>query len=621
MILAAAFVLAGLLAWLQFSNWSRAYVAANQSLLETARAIAIHVDDLTSIAELQIKIVAKEIEDASDADTGASRAIAKMEALVGGVSVIRSLAYVNADGHLVYSTFDASQRGLSVTNRDYFQFHKSNTSLRPRIGLAAHSQTKDEWFLPITCRINNPDGSFAGVLLATIGLGHFVAIFETFNQGPDASFALIRNDGHILLRAPLQPEMTDRDISKSGLYELMTAAAQGNYEYKSPFDGVHRISGVFGSATTQATVLVGRSVKSVIDAWISDTIVPTIGFAVVYVATVFFAIRWIRQMQLREEGERRLALREAELSVIAENSTDVIERITRAGVRHYVSPAATHIYERPAEDLIGSNIFNGLGEAARDAWQAAFANLASGSLHETIRFERVRDDGSPVWLESALSCVLANGQRLSDTYVAITRDVTKQEMVRRELNLLATLDDLTGLLNKRAFGIQLKRRFAEMRKVGQPISVAMMDLDRFKLYNDTYGHVAGDKCLRDVAGVLRDMLAGETAIAARFGGEELVVLFPGYEEAAVASLLEAVREAVEALAIQHTCNQPWECVTLSVGYAIAFPDSDITVDQLMVAADTALYAAKNAGRNTIRSSISQRDRAPVIIADQNRAAS
>lgn len=601
-LILAACVLAGLFAWVQYSNWQRSYVAANESLAETARAISIHVDDLTSIAEQQIRIVGNEIQIAPDADMGAARAIAKMHALVGEGSVLRSLAYADADGKLIYSTFDATQRGIDISSREYFQAHKSKPSLRARLGVAAHSQTKEEWFLPITCRINNRDGSFAGVLLATISLNHFVAIFDTFNLGPDATFALIRDDGHILLRAPLTEQLPGYDISSSQLYRVMNSKARGNGEYVSPFDGVRRVSGFFGSPTTGATVLVGRSVRSVVEAWLSFTIVPTLGFALIYVATIFFAVRWIRQMQLREEGERRLAFREAELIVIAENSTDVIERINRAGKRFYVSPAAVRIYEKAAKDLIGSNIFEGLNERAQRAWEGAFAKLASGSLNETIRFERVRNDGTPVWLETALSCVLAKGMRLPDTFVAVTRDVTQQELVKRELNMLATIDDLTGLLNKRVFGIQLKRRFAEMKRAGQPLSVALMDLDRFKFYNDTYGHVAGDKCLREVARVIREMLDGETAIAARFGGEELVILFPGYEEVAVSSILEAIREAVQALAIPHERNLPWGCVTLSLGYATTEEDGDMTVDQLMIAADTALYAAKNAGRNTLRRS-------------------
>lgn len=600
-LILAACVLAGLFAWLQYTNWQRAYGAANASLAETARAISIHIDDLTSIAEQQIRIIANEIQVAPEADTGAARAINKMRALVGGGSVLRSLAYADADGKLIYSTFDSTQRGMDVSGREYFQFHKSKLSLRPRLGIVAHSQTKEEWFLPITCRINNRDGSFAGVLLATISLSHFVAIFDTFNLGPDASFALIRDDGHVLLRAPLMSEMPGYDISASQLYKVMNSTARGNGEYTSPFDGVRRISGFFGSPTTGATVLIGQSLRSVVETWLSYTIVPALGFALIYIATIFFAVRWIRQMQLREEGEEQLAFREAELIVIAENSTDVIERINRAGKRFYVSPAAGRIYERPAQDLIGSNILEGLNERAQNAWQGAFAKLAAGSLNEMIRFERVRNDGNRVWLETALSCVLAKGTRLSDTFVAVTRDVTKQEMVKRELNMLATIDDLTGLLNKRVFGVQLKRRFAEMKKAGQPLSVALMDLDRFKFYNDTYGHVAGDKCLREVARVIREMLAGETAIAARFGGEELVILFPGYEEAAVASILEAIREAVEALAIPHERNLPWRCVTLSLGYATTGVGHEMTVDQLMIAADTALYAAKNSGRNAMKS--------------------
>ncbi len=168
--------------------------------------------------------------------------------------------------------------------------------------------------------------------------------------------------------------------------------------------------------------------------------------------------------------------------------------------------------------------------------------------------------------------------------------------MKQELDALATTDELTRLFNKRHFNAQLHSMLTVAQANHQPLSLVLIDLDRFKVYNDTYGHLAGDSALRDVAAVIKSQLAGTDGLAARYGGEELVVLLPDKDAGEARRIAEAIREAVASRGIAHAENLPWGHVTISSGYATALPDQAVSENDLIAKADRALYMAKTAGR-------------------------
>lgn len=172
------------------------------------------------------------------------------------------------------------------------------------------------------------------------------------------------------------------------------------------------------------------------------------------------------------------------------------------------------------------------------------------------------------------------------------------EAANRELQIIAMMDGLTGIANRRYFDEQFNLRWRTAMRQGAPLSVIMADIDWFKAYNDEYGHQAGDDCLKLVARTIRGSTKRAADFAARYGGEEFVIILPDTDGNGAVKLAERVRKQVEDLNIEHN-KSPLGRVTISLGVASSVPRAVEGSPELIDAADKALYDAKNSGRNCI----------------------
>jgi diguanylate cyclase (GGDEF)-like protein/PAS domain S-box-containing protein len=174
------------------------------------------------------------------------------------------------------------------------------------------------------------------------------------------------------------------------------------------------------------------------------------------------------------------------------------------------------------------------------------------------------------------------------------------ERANKDLEQLAALDGLTGLANRRIFDEGLDKEWMRMRREKQPLSLILCDIDFFKRYNDRYGHLQGDECLKRVAFCLRTSVQRPGDLAARYGGEEFGVLLPNTAAEGAVHVAETIRRAVYDLQREHAGSDVSDFVTLSLGVAtIVPPVKEINGDRLLKAADEALYASKKAGRNRV----------------------
>ncbi len=172
------------------------------------------------------------------------------------------------------------------------------------------------------------------------------------------------------------------------------------------------------------------------------------------------------------------------------------------------------------------------------------------------------------------------------------------EVANQELQRLATLDGLTQVANRRCFDEYINQEWRRMAREKLPLALVLGDIDFFKLYNDTYGHQAGDDCLQKVARLISNEAKRATDLAARYGGEELAVILPNTDINGALKVAEEICDKVKALGVVHEAS-PFKYVSLSLGVAALTPTTQTSPQELIKAADQALYEAKAQGRDRV----------------------
>lgn len=248
-----------------------------------------------------------------------------------------------------------------------------------------------------------------------------------------------------------------------------------------------------------------------------------------------------------------------------------------------------------------------VGKAVQACLDTGFPSFLSNSLHPTpfLLFAGAsqRRAGERVQQSVRIQASPGNNARqvmieVGDVSGAVRRErlLTHQAV---QLKTLSAIDSLTGLANRRSLDEVLEREFRRAVRAGHAVAVVLVDIDSFKLYNDTYGHLAGDRCLTAVAQVLRQSLKRPADLAARYGGEEFLLILPETDLLGAVAVARTMRADVEALSLSHSGSAHHGVITISQGVAAAIPGKTDTFEGLLAQADVALYAAKRAGRNRV----------------------
>lgn len=190
-------------------------------------------------------------------------------------------------------------------------------------------------------------------------------------------------------------------------------------------------------------------------------------------------------------------------------------------------------------------------------------------------------------------------EKLAQTNIKLELEVQQRQRAQQFLRRLAMLDPLTDVANRRSFDAALPSFWQRARQKETPLALVLVDMDRFKPFNDTYGYQAGDQCLKKIAQTMAACIQGDEERIARFGGEQFAVIVPDSDSEAANSLAEKIRSQIEALHIPHQGEGAFGVVTVSVGVASMQPTRDNTYEQLIARANRALFAAKKGGRNRV----------------------
>ncbi len=321
---------------------------------------------------------------------------------------------------------------------------------------------------------------------------------------------------------------------------------------------------------------------------------------------------WLGVEIQRQQSRRRLQRAEESFRLGVEASPAAMIMVDRGGRITYANTMAQELFGYGFNALLGSSIEMLVPASARvdhPGHRDRFSNTGgSRAMGQGRRLAGLHADGREIPVEVGLNtietpygsftvCTIMDMTERQEFEREIRAKTRRLEESNRTLSAQAFTDDLTGLFNRRALFSHLETVLRLARRQGSVVSLLLLDVDHFKLYNDTAGHQGGDEALRRVAGVLREA-SRRSDIAARYGGEEFVLVLPETDAVGAAELAERVRTRVAGLA---GLARP---LTISIGVTtMDDPGADIAVarlaEQMISRADQALYRAKHAGRNRV----------------------
>ena len=402
-----------------------------------------------------------------------SRMQALLRSRVAELPQLQAIIVFADDGRPLLNSGTTIPVNLDNPDNAYLHYHRLHNDLQPYLGTGAGRLAHSEWIMAVSRRINLPDGSFGGVVLATIRLDYFRKFYEDFSIGEQGTILMKHDDARLVLKIPYDggvPEVAEMP------FRLYSQGLGG----RATIISCRKISAY------PLVVLTVLSQDEVLSGWRNDAYLHLAALSALILLIGFFGRRLLSQLHSRLIIEERFKASSDELKV--------------------------------------------------------------------------------------------SNQRLSN---------------------LALHDGLTGLANRRSFDEALTVEFSRAQRAGNSLGLVMVDVDFFKQYNDIYGHVAGDECLKKIARVVATGMRRAGDMAARYGGEEMVLLLPGSDIDGAVSLAESLRRGIENAGIAHA-GSPLRKVTVSIGVAV-FPliKMEMLATTLLNAADHALYQAKASGRNNV----------------------
>jgi len=478
-------LLVGLHSW---SLWSARQHQIEQTGINTAnmaRALASQAESSIKLGDAALAEIVERYEHDGLEGPAGERMHARLQAIVRHTPELQEAFVYGADGSRLASSLPTLMKGNNA-DREYFIYHKTHADRGLRIGKPIHSRSSGVLAIPVSRRINRPDGSFGGVAMASLKLDFFGKFYDSFDVGPTGTIILALDDGTLLYRRPFNEAMVGTSIATGPIFQLYKKAGPvGTAMLVSKIDRIERLYSYRHLEGFPLLVASARTKDEVLAGWWVSVIKMScvVLFAVLVLA--WGGRRMVVQIRVREAMDKEL-------------------RSARAAL----------------------------------------------------------------------------------------------ELHNLSLRALADSDGLTGLGNRRLFEEALEREVGRARRSSAPFALILTDVDFFKKYNDRYGHVAGDACLRQIATAIASGARRPADLAARYGGEEFALILPDTDLDGAMAVAELIRAAVAELDIDHA-DSPFGKVTLSLGVAAGNPsqEPENAVQCWVEAADALLYDAKEAGRD------------------------
>ncbi|MFT3847591.1 MAG: diguanylate cyclase [Propionivibrio sp.] len=305
-----------------------------------------------------------------------------------------------------------------------------------------------------------------------------------------------------------------------------------------------------------------------------------------------WVVAMITDIDAQKKAEQSLRESEERLRFITESTHDAVWQLDGDHRFTYISSADERMRGIPRDAVVGQPFDSQILPSGRGAFEQTVAKCAGdgGTIH--LEVEMTCADATTIWAEINSTPIRDASGRITG-FIGVTRDATERRARQLELREQAIRDPLSGLFNRRYLAESLPRELARARRDNLLLSILMIDIDRFKQLNDTYGHLAGDEVIRQLARLIQSGARGGD-LPCRYGGEEFLIVFPDMAIESALERAEQWRQAFQAMVV----GDRQISATFSAG-VVAFPAHGDTAETLIQAVDNALYAAKNKGRNCV----------------------
>ena len=329
---------------------------------------------------------------------------------------------------------------------------------------------------------------------------------------------------------------------------------------------------------------------------------------------VLHIVSIVRDVTERKEVEKALLESEEQYRSILSASPDNITITDLAGKILMASPMAKKMFGYDV-DFDGFTEMYLLDFIVTEDRERAKGNLEKMHKHGAKKPNEYRamDKDQKIFHVEVNSEFVRNQNGQPIRMVLIIRDITERKRVEKQIEELmeqlkvekntavkeSVTDSLTGLFNRRYFDLALETEFYRLKRSGGKLSLIMFDIDHFKKFNDAYGHLPGDDCLKSIGAALKSIVHRATDVVSRYGGEEFVVILPETDLRGAVILAESIRKSVLGMKIPHETSETEHYVTISLGVVSIKPKQLVSSKQLISLADEALYRAKGQGRNQI----------------------
>ena len=307
------------------------------------------------------------------------------------------------------------------------------------------------------------------------------------------------------------------------------------------------------------------------------------------------------QIKVIQETLHKSALR---FQQIVENSIEGIVIFDKDYKVTFANKNMASLLGYTVDELLGRPYISFFPESQLDIYrqQESLRKKGEDSVYEC---RLLRKDGQTNWFLVSAQAILNESGNFEGSFAILTDINSRKEMElimeesNRQLTELSNKDSLTGIANRRRFDAILGHEFSKLSRTHSQLSLIMIDIDYFKEYNDFYGHVMGDECLRQIGNVLDEVLGKTVHLAARYGGEEFACILPDTDINSAVDIAAKISKRIQDLKIEHKKSSVSRYVTASFGVTTVKYSPDIFLDEIVCMADKLLYKAKVSGRNRI----------------------